>query len=62
MTDEKKKKIISVLKDIRKDVEKDAADFDGQTFTGKTVGTYFGYHGAAIGTLADIIQELLEEK
>ena len=57
-----KKKMIEVLEMIEKDARDDAKNFDGQPFTGKTVGTYFGHHGASIATLASMIKDILEEK
>lgn len=57
----KKDKIIGVLKMIAEDAKNDATVFDGQPFTGKTVGTYFGNHGASIASLATILQEVLED-
>lgn len=45
---------------IAEDAKNDAKDFDGKPFTGKTVGVYFGNHGASIASLADIIREILE--
>ena len=57
-----KQKTIEVLKMIAKDAEDDARNFDGQPFTGKTVGTYLGNHGASIASLAEIIIDILEEK
>lgn len=53
---------IKILDEIAKDAEKDASDFDGQPFTGKTVGTYLGYHGASIAALANILKSFIEEK
>lgn len=60
MNEDKKEKIIEVLKMIAEDAKNDATDFDGKPFTGKTVGTYFGNHGASIASLAKIIKEILE--
>jgi hypothetical protein len=57
-----KDRVINVLDEIAEDMKRDAADFDGKPFTGKTMGTYMGYHGAAIATLAKIIKELLIKK
>ena len=57
-----KEKTIEVLKMIAKDAEDDAKNFDGQPFTGRTVGTYFGNHGASIASLAKIIIDILTEK
>jgi len=51
---------IKVLDMIAKDVEEDAAKFDGQPFNGKTVAEYFGNHGAAISALAKVIKSILE--
>ena len=56
-----KRKALEVLKMIREDAESDAKEFDGKPFTGKTVGTYLGNHGASIATLADIISELIKQ-
>ena len=56
-----KKKAIVVLEMIEHDMEEDARNFDGQPFNGKTVATYFGYHGAAIATLAGILKMLMAE-
>lgn len=50
---------IEILEEIIKDARDDASDFDGKPFTGKTVGTYFGYHGASIAALADIIKSII---
>jgi hypothetical protein len=51
----------SICETIAADMKTDASDFDGKPFTGKTVGTYMGYHGAAIAALADLVKSLLEE-
>lgn len=53
---------IKICETIAEDMKNDAANFDGKPFTGKTVGEYFGYHGAAIAALADLIKSLLEER
>jgi len=55
-----KNKMIKVLKMIAYDVKADAKHFDGQPFDGKTVAEYFGHHGAAIATMANIVKELIE--
>ena len=55
-------KSIKILKMIEEDMEKDATNFDGQPFNGKTVATYFGNQGAAIAALANLIRATLEEK
>ena len=57
-----KKKAIEVLAMIAKDAEDDARNFEGQPFTGKTVGTYLGNLGASISSLLEIIKDILEEK
>ncbi len=54
-----KDKLLKVCEQIAQDVENDAKEFDGKPFDGKTVAQYFGYHGAAIKALSDIIKELL---
>ena len=56
------KKTIEVLDMIAKDAKDDATNFDGQPFTGKTMGEYMGNHGASIAKLAEIIKDILEEK
>lgn len=53
---------IEVLKMIATDMKKDAINFDGCPFNGNTVAGYFGNHGAAIATLANIVQSILEQK
>ena len=55
-------RIIKVLEMIAKDMKNDAKVFDGRPFTGKVVGEYFGKHGAAITTLADIMKSHLKEQ
>jgi hypothetical protein len=57
---EKAEEMVKTLKMIADDAEKDAAAFDGKPFTGKTVGTYFGNHGASIAALAGIITEVIK--
>ena len=54
-------KRIKVLEQIAEDMKNDAGNFDGQEFNGYNVGTYFGYHGAAIAALANIMKSILEE-
>lgn len=46
---------------IAGDAENDAKDFDGQPFTGRTMGVYMGNHGASIAALAELIKSLIEE-
>ena len=55
-------KRIKLCEQIAKDVENDAAEFDGKPFSGRTVAQYFGNHGAAIAALADLIKEVLKEQ
>ena len=55
---EKMNKIIKVMEAVAEDVERDAKDFDGQPFTGKTMAVYMGNHGAAIAAVADAVKEL----
>ena len=57
-----RKRKIEICEMIAADTENDAKEFDGKPFNGKTVGEYFGNHGAAIKALADIVKSLLEEK
>jgi len=52
---------IEVLQMIADDMERDAKEFDGKPFNGKTVATYFGNHGAAIAALANIMKKILED-
>lgn len=51
-----------VLEMIVEDMKKDAKNFDGLPFNGKTVAEYFGNQGAAIAALADIVKSILKEK
>jgi hypothetical protein len=55
-----KEKMIKVCEMIRADMEQDAKSFNGRSFDGKTVAEYFGYQGAAIASLADIVRALVE--
>jgi len=52
-------KTINVLEAIKIDMKNDAKNFDGKLLTGRNVAEYFGYHGAAILILADILKEIL---
>jgi hypothetical protein len=61
MREEKRDKIIKMMKTVIKAVENDTADFDGKPFTGKIIAEYMGYHGAAIVAVASAIKEMLEE-
>jgi len=50
-----------VCREIAEGMKTDATNFDGQPFNGRTVAEYFGNQGAAIATLAEIIEALLPE-
>ena len=50
-----------VLKMIAEDMRNDAKNFDGKPFNGKTVATYFGHQGAAIASLANIMESIINE-
>jgi len=54
-------KIIEVCEKIAEDMKQDAISFDGKPFTGKNVATYFGYQGAAIAALANMIKLIVEK-
>ena len=54
--------VVERLDMIAKDMEHDAKEFDGKPFDGETVAKYFGYQGAAIVALANIIKMLLKGK
>lgn len=53
-------KLIKVCEQVADDAKNDATEFDGKPFTGRTVATYLGYHGAAIAALADAVKEILK--
>ena len=55
-------KLIAILKEIAIDMEKDAKDFDGKPFNGRTVAEYFGNQGAAIQALANILGVVVSER
>lgn len=52
---------IKVLEMIIEDMKKDAENFDGRPFNGKTVAQYFGHQGAAIARLAKSMKSILEQ-
>lgn len=58
----KKESLIKICESVAMDIENDAKEFDGKPFDGKTVATYFGYHGAAIKALADVLKEILQNQ
>lgn len=55
----RKNNLIKVCEQVAIDMENDAKEFDGKPFDGKTVATYFGYQGAAIKALADVVKQLI---
>ena len=55
-----KDKLIKICEQVAEDMENDAKEFDGKPFDGKTVATYFGYQGAAIAALANVIRKLVD--
>ncbi len=55
-------RLIEICEQVEQDAKKDAETMDGQPFTGKVVATYFGYHGASIAALAEILGKLLKEQ
>lgn len=54
-----KNKLLKICSSVKEDVERDASEFDGKPFNGKTMAEYMGYHGAAIGALAEVIENLV---
>lgn len=62
MTDKKEiiSKVATLCEMVSNDMKSDAANFDGKPFNGKTVAEYFGYQGAAISALADILKEVIK--
>lgn len=60
MNIEQKGKLIKICNQVSEDVERDARDFDGKPFDGKTVASYFGYQGAAINALSNVLNEILK--
>jgi len=52
---------IKTLELIASDAKADAENFDGQPFNGRSVGKYFGNHGASIAALADILNSVLKQ-
>lgn len=55
-----KERLIKICEEVAADMERDAKEFDGKPFDGKTVATYFGYQGAAISALANVIKKLVD--
>ena len=56
-----KEKLIKICEQVAADVENDAREFDGKPFNGKVVAQYFGYHGAAIKALSDVLKALISK-
>lgn len=56
------KRLIEICEQVATDVKRDCIEFDGKSLDGKTVATYFGYHGAAINALANVLKELIENQ
>lgn len=48
-----------VCDDIAADMARDATNFEGKAFNGRTVAEYFGNQGAAIAALAKILEQLI---
>jgi hypothetical protein len=59
MNDTDRKLLTEKLDMIAQDMKQDAENFDGREFNGKNVAEYFGYQGAAIAALANIMKKLL---
>ena len=57
-----KDNLIRICDQVETDMKNDATEFDGKPFTGKTVATYFGYQGAAISALSNILKELIKHE
>ena len=56
MSKKRLEKTSKILDIIVIDMEKFAKLFDSQPITEKTIAAYFGLHGAAIATLAELIK------
>lgn len=52
-------RLLEICEQVANDMKSDAKEFDGKPFDGKTVATYFGYQGAAIAALSNVIKEIL---
>ena len=52
-------KLLKICEQVRFDMENDAKEFDGKPFDGKTVASYFGYQGAAITALAEVLKNII---
>ena len=51
-----------ITKVIAQDTEDDAKNFDGKPFNGRTVAEYFGNQGAAIKSLAKMVDVLIQNE
>lgn len=61
MNNEQKNNLIKICEQVAFDTENDAKEFDGKPFDGKVVAQYFGYHGAAIKALSDVVKAFIED-
>lgn len=55
-------KIKWALKEIADDMQRDASEFDGKPFNGRTVAEYFGNQCAVIAALAAIVSRLADDR
>jgi hypothetical protein len=56
-----RKRIKEICNQIAEDAEQDVNNFDGQAFTGHSVGTQFGNQGASIAALAKLMSQIIDE-
>jgi hypothetical protein len=54
--------LIKICEEVATNTENDTKEIDGKPFDGKTVATYFGYQGAAIVALANVLKEILKNQ
>lgn len=62
MNEDEKNRLIEICEAISENTKKDAENFDGQPLTGKVVAEYFGYQGAAIKALSEILIKILKNE
>lgn len=62
MSEDRKEKMIKIMNMVMEDTERDANEFDGKPFNGRTMAIYMGNHGAAIKAVANAVKEILEEE
>jgi hypothetical protein len=55
---ETRRQVLQALEEIAADMKRDATQFDGRPFNGRTVAELFGNQGAAIAALARIVKIL----